>query len=359
MRNVRKYRFRISQSLTIAAVAAVLVVGGSAKRAHASDLSDLVDEVQPKMVKIFGSGGLRRLENYQSGFLVTAEGHILTAWSYVLERQVTVHMFDGLRYQATLVNIDPVSEIAILKIDAGGNLPHFDLTEQPDAAAGTSIWAFSNLYNVATGDEPVSVQQGVISAVTNLNARRGIFNTPYQGRVYVLDAVTNNPGAAGGALVDRDGNLLGMLGKEMKNEGSSSWLNYALPVAAIYETAMSIIDDPNYTPVPVDHLATGRGGPKAEFPMTLERLGIVVVPEVIAAATPPFVDDIRFNSPAQTAGLLRDDLIMFLNGNVIHSCEMLREQLEYIDRDDTVSITVIRDTGGRQEIIDLTIIPDF
>ncbi|MDA7977704.1 MAG: S1C family serine protease [Pirellulales bacterium] len=352
---------RSRQTFPLAIVCGLLMTLGIARPVSADDVSNLIEQVQPKMVKIFGWGGGPRLEDYQSGFLVSGEGHILTAWSYVLDTgTVTVHMFDGIKYEAKLVNIDPVAEIAVLKIEAGGNLPHFALNEESDVQPATSVWAFSNLYKVATGNEPVSVQQGVISAITNLSARRGVFNTPYQGRVYVLDAVTNNPGAAGGALVDREGRLLGMLGKEMKNDRTNSWLNYALPTSEIHDTVMQIIEDPNYTPVRVDPLA-GRHGKegKAERPMTLQRLGIVVVPEVISAATPPFVDDIRYQSPAEKAGLLRDDLIMFLNGQVIHSCQMLRAELEYIDQDDAVSLTVIRETGGVQRIVDLTLFPDF
>ena len=58
--------------------------------------------------------------------------------------------------------------------------------------------ALSNLFGVAVGDEPVSVQRGTISVVARLEARRGVFETPYRGPVYVLDVTTNNPGAAGG-----------------------------------------------------------------------------------------------------------------------------------------------------------------
>lgn len=332
--------------------------GFAPRTAQAQGLTDLVEKVQPRMVKIYGGGGFRGLEAYQSGFLVTAEGHILTANSYVLDAsQITVHMFDGLKYSAKLINIDPVSEIAVLKIEAGGNLPHFEFDDRSDAQPGDSVWAFSNLYGVATGNEPVSVQQGLISAITNLEARHGVFNTPYTGRVYVLDAVTNNPGASGGALVNREGELLAILGKEMKNDRTNSWLNYALPVSAIHEVATKIIEDPDFTPARVDPLAVRGGGTPVAHPMTLERLGIVVVPQVIAALTPPFVDDIRYSSPAEEAGLRRDDLIMFLNGQLIHSCQMLRDELKFIDKDDPVSLTVIREVNGRQEVIELTLFP--
>ena len=97
------------------------------------------------------------------------------------------------------------------------------------AAEGTRVMAFSNLFGVAVGDEPVSVQRGTISVITRLEARRGVFETPYRGPVYVLDVTTNNPGAAGGALVTRRGELIGMLGKELRNSLNNTWLNYAVP----------------------------------------------------------------------------------------------------------------------------------
>ena len=53
--------------------------------------------------------------------------------------------------------------------------------------------AFSNLFGVATGDEPASVLHGIVAAKTRLEARRGVFETPYKGPVYIVDAMTNNP----------------------------------------------------------------------------------------------------------------------------------------------------------------------
>src|SRR5215470_1039049 len=70
---------------------------------------------------------------------------------------------------------------------------------------------------------------GTIAATTTLAARRGAYETPYQGPVYVLDAMTNNPGAAGGALTNSRGQLLGMLGKQLRSSRNNTWLNFALP----------------------------------------------------------------------------------------------------------------------------------
>src|SRR5262245_11520074 len=65
-------------------------------------------QVQPRIVKIFGAGGLRGLEAYQSGFLISGDGHILTVWSYVLDSDViTIYLNDGRKYQAEVVGMDP------------------------------------------------------------------------------------------------------------------------------------------------------------------------------------------------------------------------------------------------------------
>ena len=159
----------------------------------------MIDQAQTKIVKIYGAGGFRGMEGYQSGFLISAEGHILTALSYVLDTdRITVTLNDGRRYDAKLLGGDPRLEIAVLKIEAA-NLPHFDLAKAVPLTAGTRILALSNLFNVAMGDEPASVQSGTVSVLTRLEGRRGVFETPYHGPIYVLDVATNNPGASGGA----------------------------------------------------------------------------------------------------------------------------------------------------------------
>ena len=107
-------------------------------------------------------------------------------------------MDDGRKFQGQLIGADPRREIAVLKIEAD-DLPHFRLSDAVELDVGDRVLAFSNLFGVATGDEDASVLHGCVSAKTRLEARRGAFETPYDGPVYVVDAMTNNPGSAGGA----------------------------------------------------------------------------------------------------------------------------------------------------------------
>ena len=145
--------------------------------------------------------------------MVSADGHILTAWSYVLDTDyLAVMLADGRKLEAKLVGADPRLEIAVLKVDAQG-FDHFDLAHAAVGEVGTRVWAVSNLFGVATGDEPDSVQHGVVAAKTQLDARRGVYETPYHGPIYVIDCITNNPGAAGGALVNLQGRIAGHAGQ--------------------------------------------------------------------------------------------------------------------------------------------------
>lgn len=329
-RSVRNY------SLAVTALAVAL---GNATWLHAdvreaSSFRHVVSQVQPKMVKVYGAGGTRGLEAYQSGFLISAEGHVLTVWSYVLDTDyIAATLDDGRKFEAKLVGADPRLEIAVLKIEAT-ELEHFKLAESAAAEPGTRVLALSNLFGVATGDEPASVQHGTVAAKTRLDARRGAFQSPYAGPVYVLDAMTNNPGAAGGALVNQNGQLLGMLGKELRNSLTNTWLNYALPTD-------------QFTTV-VDEILSGKFRVRSEDqqvrpanPLKLAMLGIDLVPDILER-TPPFIDRVRSDSPAAMAGLQADDLVVFLGDRLVQSCKSLDEELLGIEQDSSIKLVVMR-----------------
>ena len=335
-------------ALVSAALALVLLsIVAVPVSADAGSFAEVIATVQPRIVKIYGSGGLQGLEAYQSGFLISAEGHVLTAWSYVLDAEefINVVLDDGTRYGAKLLNHDPRLEIAILKIEAKG-LPYFNLDEAVELQPGARVLAFSNLFGIAVGAEPASVLHGNVAAISELTARRGAFQTIYRGPVYVVDAMANNPGAAGGALTDRLGSLAGVLGKELRNALDNTWLNYAIPIS---ELKTSIHD-----------MLVGRSPPRREDvnakrpanPHTLPSLGIALVPDVLAK-TPPFVDSLLGNSLAEQAGLRPDDLILFVNDRMVSSCKELAEELSFVDHIDPVRLTVQRG----QELVDIEVTP--
>jgi len=330
-----------------ATVFLLLAVLPTAARAQSS-FADVISETQPKIVKIFGAGGLRGLEPYQSGFLISGEGHILTVWSYVLDSDtVTVYLNDGRKLQANVVGMDPRSEIAVIKIEAD-NLPHFKLEEAISLSAGSKVLAFSNLFGVALGNEPASVLHGVVAAKTDLAARRGAFATSYHGPAYVLDAMTNNPGAAGGALTDRRGRLAALLGKELRSSTTNVWLNYAIPIGELEPTIDAIIAG-KFRPMPREE-----GAKKPKQSHTLAALGIQLVPDFLPR-TPPFVESVKPGSPAAKAGVKSDDLILFVNGRVVPSCKLLADELTFIDRLDPIKLTIQRG----QELLEISLMPEL
>ncbi len=342
MQQLRSNKTSRNARIGIAVCCTLAIASMPAAAAAAPSFAEVIQSVLPKTVKIYGAGGFRGLETYQSGFLISPEGHVLTAWSYVLDTDyITVTLNDGSKYEAELVGADPRLEIAVLKIDAL-DTDHFQLDQAVQLEPGARVLAFSNLYGVATGDEPTSVLKGYVSAVTDLSARRGVFETPYQGPVYVLDAMTNNPGAAGGVLTDRRGRLVGILGKELRNSLNNTWLNFAVPAGEL--TAA------------VDDILAGKIRPRTADPgvrrpadpLSLELLGLVLVPDVLQK-TPPFIDHVRSGSAAEAAGLKPDDLILFVNSRVVPSCKVLVDELGLVDRDASVRLTVMRG----QELIEL------
>lgn len=292
-------------------------------------------KVQAAVVKIFGAGGFRGLEAYQTGLLISPDGHVLTVMSPVLDTPaLKVVLDDGRRLDGKLLGADARLDVAVLRVEAQG-LPYIDPLSAVPAEAGTRVFALSNLFGVAIGNEPVSVQEGVISIVTELAARQGAFDTPYSGRVYVLDAVTSNPGSAGGVLATRDGRLLGMLGKELRNRRNNTWINYAIPIAELRESVAAILSG--------DAVADRGDRPaKAADPLSAHLLGLVLVPDVLPR-TPPYIDAVVAGSPAARAGLRPDDLVVLLDDTLVSSCQSLTDALRDRDRFATVRLGVLRD----------------
>jgi len=257
--------------------------------------------------------------------------------------RITVTLDDGRKYTAKYIGGDPRLEVAVIKIEAT-ELRHFDLAKAVNARAGTSVLALSNLYNVAMGNEPASVQHGSISVVTKLEGRRGVYETPYHGPVYVLDVTTNNPGAAGGALVTCKGELIAMLGRELRNSLNNTWLNYAVPIDQLRETVEEIRSGKYVaqTELPPEK--------KPAHPLDASILGMVLVPDVVER-TPAYVDKVRPNTAAWRAAMQPDDLVLLVGNHLTQSCKAFQKELEMIDRADAVKITILRG----QDLLEVTL----
>jgi serine protease Do len=306
--------------------------------AQGQSIQPTIQRVQQRTVKVFGAGGIRRLHAYSTGFVVSRQGHVATVWSHVLDtEELTVVLADGRKVRAKVLGAEPQLDLAVLELqDKELDLPAWDLeADVSDAGPGTRVLGFSNMFRVATGDEMVSVLHGVVAAKAPLATRRGAFESSYEGTAFIVDAVTNNPGAGGGVLVTRAGRLLGMIGKELRNSESNTWVNYAVPISELKQPIQQIIAgkyrarqrDPDETN------AVARFRPL--------QFGIVLVPDVLFR-TPAFIDGVQPGSAAARAGLQPDDLILFINGDLVQSCRVFKQSLGRIDAGTVLKLTVRR-----------------
>jgi len=324
----RRHRSAVAVVACLAAVVAPVTVAAAAGETP----QEVIAAAARKVVKIYGAGGLRGLEGYQSGIIVSPDGRIATAASTVLDTdQIDCVLDDGRRYAAKLAGVDARRELALLTIEAT-DLPAFAAAAEERVAPGTRVIALSNLFGVAVGDERVSAQRGVVSAVVPLEARRGAAEAPYRGDVYVLDCTTNNPGSAGGALVDSRGRLLGMLGKELRATATGIWLSYALPTDQVREGCAEIEAGTAAAPAALEMR-----------PLDPRRLGLVLVPDLLDR-TPPYVESVVAGTEAARAGLAPDDLVIAVNGRSVASRADVEQALGGLAAGDPVRLTVIR--GG-------------
>lgn len=330
----------------------VLVLAALPARAEES-FAKVSEKVNPKLVKLFGAGGVRGLASYGSGILISADGYILTVNSHILDtRDLRVHLYDGTRFHARLVAVEPELDVALVKIGDDKvkveDQPYFDVIEaakRAPAEPGTGVLAFSNQFQIATRDEPMSIQQGHVASYSRLYGRIGIFEATYKGDVYVVDAITNNPGAAGGALTTRKGDLLGLVGKELRNELTNTWINYAIPINARISVpqadgksvTVSILDvvekKEKYKPL-------DPGKKNVEGPGVYT--GIILVPNPVER-TPAYVEDVVPGSPADKAKLRPDDLIVYLDGLPVGDIHTFNDVLGRYHPNQKIRLEIQRD----------------
>ena len=290
--------------------------------------------VNKKMVKLFGIGGFKGLPSYGTGILVSEKGYILTVNNHILNTPgILVHLYDGRQYQAKVLAREPELDIALLKIDEDVDfLPHYDFAKEAEHARaenGDWILAFSNEFKIALRDEPMSVQRAVVAASADLRGRRGVFDAPFSGDVYFLDAVVCNPGAAGGIITNRKGDLLGILGRELKDTRTDTWINYAVPIQA---TADVHRDDKTIKVSMATFVKEAMLGKYIQSTKVKREdkggySGIVLVVNAVSS-TPPYIEEVVPKSPAALAGLRPDDLILYVEGESVPTIKTFREALK-------------------------------
>ena len=179
-----------------------------------------------------GSGSQRVAEAQGSGFIVSADGYVVTNNHVIsLDQQgaadaVMVTMVDGTEYNARIVGRDPESDIAVLKIDAKNALPFVQFGQSSKARAGDWVIAIGNPFGLGG-----TVTSGIVSSV-NRNTGTGAYDH------YIQSDASINSGNSGGPMFDMRGNVLGINNWIVAPNGGNIGIGFAIPA----DTAKPIVD---------------------------------------------------------------------------------------------------------------------
>ena len=319
-----------------------LAVGLLAPSAFGSVIQATDDPIGPPqdaVVKLFGAG-LGNLDSYGSGTLISAEGHVLTIWNHLINTgYLTAVTADGMRYEVDVVGTSRDFDIAILRLKAeeGTQFPHISLDNSTDASIGQTVYAFSNMFHVATGAEPVSVVHGVIAQRVSIEAGLGRWSLPYRDPVYLIDAVINNSGAGGGLLTTSSGIPVGLIGREIQLRSTGTWVNYAIPLTELAPVVNQLIAGES-----VDNTDSATEPVSLSDRELTARFGITLLP-VVVDRTPCYIDTVIPGSLADEVDLRAGDLIVLLEDDVVQSVADFRRLIASRRPGQPVDIVVQRD----------------
>jgi Do/DeqQ family serine protease len=191
----------------------------------------VVRQVDP-FFEMFGMGVPRaRVEgSLGSGVIVRSDGVIVTN-NHVIEggQEITVSLTDRREFPAKIILADARADLAVLKIDAKG-LPTLPISSGEDLQVGDLVLAIGNPFGVGQ-----TVTNGIVSALNRTDVGSGSVSS------YIQTDAPINPGNSGGALVDMDGNLIGVNSMILSRSGGSQGVGFAIPgpvVRQVVEAAL-------------------------------------------------------------------------------------------------------------------------
>ena len=271
-----------------------------------------------------GSGG-RPGEAPEGSGVVIRDGVIATAW-HVVEpaRRIDVRLSDGRILPARLMARDPVSDIALLEVD----LPLAPIEIAPPPSLAQPVCAIGNAFGLG-----LSVSCGVVSATGVSNAG---FNAVED---FVQTDAAANPGTSGGALVDMDGRLVGMVSAIFASGADTNiGVNFAVSTALLTRVAHSLMTAGD-----------------VRYPKPGWRLG-AADREVLAQIAAPAIRSVLSTGPAAAAGLQEGDLIVTVGDRRVHSPRDVVTALALLpDNQSEVPLGIRR--GDNEQTIQLSLAP--
>ena len=224
------YKFIIS-GIIFAAFIGIVSFETGYKKGSQEDLSYAAEKALSSVVNIFISNrGINRARNaVGSGVIFSKEGHIVTN-THILTNasSVFVEFNDGEITEAILIGADKYSDIAVLKISGFEDLNPINSAESSNIRVGDEVLAIGNPFGVGK-----TVTSGIISATGR------DYGNPYLELLQTDAAI--NPGNSGGALLNEEGNLIGINSSIYSKTGTYSGIGFAIPSEKVIQVASELI----------------------------------------------------------------------------------------------------------------------
>ena len=263
-----------------------------------------------------------------SGVIISPDGYILTN-NHVVDGadEIDVTLTDSRRARASVIGTDPDTDLAILKIELD-KLPVIVLGNSDELAVGDRVLAIGNPFGVGQ-----TVTSGIVSALGRTQLGINTFEN------FIQTDAAINPGNSGGALVDVNGNLLGINTAIYSRSGGSMGIGFAIPVSTAKMVLDGIVKDGQVT----------RGWigvePSELSPELAETFGVKATAGVI-------ITGVLQDGPAAQAGLRPGDVIVRVNDKTIGSVPVLLTSVAALKPGEPSSFEVQR--GGRALSLEVT-----
>lgn len=286
----------------------------------------------PSFFDPFGSIG--QVGTSGSGVIITSDGYIVTNNHVVKDVQkLEVVLNNNKRtYAAKVVGTDPSCDLALLKIEAK-NLPFISFANSDDLPVGAWVLAVGNPFNLTS-----TVTAGIVSAKgRNIN----IVHNQFPIESFIQTDAAINPGNSGGALVNTDGELVGINTAIQSETGSYSGYGFAIP-SNIVKKVISDIKEFGYSQ---------RAFLEAEVVDIDEKMANLSTDENVSGV---YVRKVFKGGNAESGGLQNADIIVKVDGKFIDSRSLFDEQLAYHRPGDKVKFAFKRGNGVKETEITLT-----
>ncbi len=295
--------------------------------------------IPPEFRKFFGPMG--RGQNPQgqiehgigSGIIISPDGYIVTN-NHVVDgaTQVRVTLNDRRVFNAKVVGVDKLNDLAVIKINAN-NLTTVAWGDSSKLHPGQTVLAFGSPF----GYFQFSVTRGIVSALDRPNPYT---DDPRKPGDYIQTDAAINPGNSGGPLVDAHGELVGINTFIITNNGSFAGAGFAIPSHIVRASAEAIIKDGT-----VHHGYLGI----SMNDVTPDNSSFFNLPDAMGA----IVSQVTPDSPASRAGLKSGDVLRELNGSKIRNGSQLQVAVSQTAPGNEIKLGILRD--GKPETLTLKV----